>query len=176
MYLKMGVDVGLSEHFRVFGEYGYGLPNKAYGKVNGYTLKGEIKYKFTGGAILNDFRPNLYIGFRYYYKNQTLNDSAVTQPQNTDPYKVGFIIHKQMHAFAIKFGDYEPLGDKNRFWIDYYIGFGLRMNNIHCSGMTAEEEQNRDYGDSFILPVLYRCDSGNTLDVDIGFRLIYFLR
>jgi hypothetical protein len=173
-YLKMGLDVGITDHFRVIGEYGYALPIKTYGKTTGFTVKGEFRFKLSGGALLNDFRPNLYVGLRYYYKNETVQDSIATQPSNADPYNVGFTLHKQMNAIALKFGDYHPIGDSEHWWFDYYIGFGLRVNTIHCIGMTEDEIANRDYGDSFILPVLYHCDSGKTLDVDIGFRLIYY--
>lgn len=142
----------------------------AYYRLSAYNVKHlhgwrsgmELRYYFNENSDYDYF-----FGVRYFYKKIGFNMTDSIRIDSVS-YAKDHFVHKEVHVVDFVFGTrYFTLGKKTT--TELYCGIGVRFKNTVISDLTQNEIDHRQYGDSFIFPILM--ESGATVHFDVLFGI-----
>ncbi len=171
---EIGAEVKLINNVSAYFEGGgYYSAGGRMSDVNGYIIKGELK--FYGNK--NHISSGPYLSLEGFYKKQSFNwqDSIHLSP----PSLTTFRDFKSVYCFNLKFG--KLIVHKSKIILDWYVGLGVRYRNI-TSTLTPQQISGLKYDDDSP----YDSDlTGTTVDpigrtvglnLELGFKIGYLLR
>ncbi|MFK7907609.1 MAG: hypothetical protein AB8B69_20900, partial [Chitinophagales bacterium] len=81
---------------------------------------------------------------------------------------------KKVTTFNMMYG-IQKIKVNSRFLVNGYIGLGIKIKNATAIGLTQEEAENRDYGDSQVLPLLNKIGNHLFPNLLLGVKIGYAL-
>lgn len=160
---QISVSMELGAYYR-FG--GYGMRH-----LHGWRSGMELRYYFNENPDYDYF-----FGLRYFYKKIGFEiTDSIKIDLTQGAYARTYNVTKDVNVIDFVFGtrNFTPL-KKNI--TEFYFGLGVRFKNTSCSQLSSLEADHRQYGDSFIFPILMENGSYTHLDflfgikIGIGFR------
>lgn len=141
---------------------GYGLQNN-----RGWRSAIELRHYF---KQQND----RYLAINLAYKNQSYEFIESIQIGNSDPYEKQNAYHKKVTTLNVLYG-LQKITLNKRFFLNPYVGVGLRYKQVTASGLTQEERQARDYGDSSVLLYMNSLEQKLYPNLALGFKIGWVL-
>ncbi len=155
--LSVSADLGFLYH-----SIGYGLQNNR-GFVGGIEVRKYLKKQ-----------AHKYFALGLRYKDQAYDYTDSIAIAGTPKYGKEYTYEKKVTAFNVMYG-IQKVRVESRFLVNAYIGLGIKIKSTTGLGLTEEEAQNRDYGDSQVLPLLNKVGDhvfpNPLLGVKIGYAL-----
>jgi hypothetical protein len=131
---RIGIEYNLKRSFYLYNEIGTYIsgPNSLLNN-KGFLTKIELKKYFN----FDEINSGTYLSAELFFKHQSFGRTDSIRLINK--YEKDYVVTKNVTCFTIKFGYLKDL--KYNFFIDYFIGAGLRYK-ISSSTLTAEENSN----------------------------------
>jgi len=155
--ISVSTDVGI-----LYYSIGYGLKNN-----RGWRGGLEIRKYFKKSN-------EEYVAINYSYKNQEYEfcDSIIFK--GLPKYSKVSTYSKEVHLLNILYG-VQAIPSNKKFFVNGYIGIGIRYKNTRSIGLTNEELDHRDYGDSQIIPIINWTGKHLVPNIVLGFKIGYVL-
>lgn len=159
--LRLGLQTQIAPQVFFHGEYGHYFDFLRYNtrQLQGYNWRLALQYNYSAFY---------YISIDYFYKDHAFNLRDEIDIQGTLMEK-SYRLQKYSNAITIKWGKMVWM-KKKRYYTDLYMGVGLRLRNVHQSGLTNEELQNIT-SSSFVYRAARKTGQIISPEFSFGFRL-----
>ncbi|MBI3511962.1 MAG: hypothetical protein HY064_14990 [Bacteroidetes bacterium] len=149
-------------------EMGFYYPFAAYNmkQLYGWRSGFELRYYYRKSIVDGKEMEN-FIGVRYLYRKQEFDMHDSIFIDKDMHYEKNYHISRVVNIADFTCG-IRMLGPKN-FENEFYFGLGIRYKESAIRDLTQQEIDDRNWGDSFIFPILMK--SGNYFVPDVLFGL-----
>ncbi len=116
-----------------------------------------------------------YLATSITYKDQSYEFTETLIFPNDNQYEKDNAYTKQVATFNLLYGIQNVVLDK-RFFMNTYVGAGIRYKKTQSVGLTLEENEYRDYGDSQVLTLMNETGNRWLPNIVAGFKLGWVLK
>ncbi|MEO8068960.1 MAG: hypothetical protein ABI599_14780 [Flavobacteriales bacterium] len=170
--VRLSLEYTIGDNHSTQVEYGWYPKGFNEEDVRGYYVGVQLRHFFLSDQY---DRTGIILGFAYKQQHFDTADSTWSGP-NTANYYQHYTLDKDVFIANVQVFHGTGLFNNGNLWLEGAVGLGVRYKNVSCNGLTAEEEKNRDFGESMVLGTTKECFGGTRLNLAIDLKMGYAFR